>query len=246
MLRQSFWTGLLVGILFVAGCPKGAKDQGEVCAYDADCAEYCAVGQQNMAPYCTGSCDSSGCPDGYFCLSAGQAGLVCVMGACTADEQCPKNYTCDLDDNVCAHDAVTCKDDKDCPAATACNQGACQLQCTSDDDCKEGTYCQHNTRCVDCDRDLHCADGLACREGNCNQACLEDADCRDGFACTDHACGVIIGGGPGAIGDGCDEHSECADYCRWGSCGRTCDGEGDTVSCGTGFTCHGDGNCVST
>ena len=220
-------------------------DIGDICAHDSDCAQHCLLGLSGMAPYCTRSCESDSCPAGYLCLSVAQAGMVCAIGPCGGDGQCPEGYSCSTDDPdnpVCLHEDVVCDSDSDCPAATACNQGLCELLCESDDDCKQGFRCRYRRRCVKCTNNSHCEDGYSCQDGNCNLSCIEDNDCRIGFRCAPGACEQISGGGNiemGAADAGCEEDTDCVDFCYNGEyCTRICEGE-DDPACPEGYACHG-------
>ena len=224
-----------------AGPPAPSNDTGNVCAYHEHCADFCIMGLSGMAPYCTRGCETAACPAGYSCLSVGQYGMICVMGACASDNDCPSRYECnqdDADNPVCRHVDMGCQTDEDCPAATACNQGLCQLHCENDDDCKQGYHCEWHRRCVLCTSDGQCTGGYSCEDGNCNEACIQDDDCRTGYECTGPGCDPIVGGGPGGLDAGCEEHSDCEDFCRYEYCGKTCEGEGDTESCPEGYYCH--------
>lgn len=238
---------LLASCLFGCGGSGGAVDQGAVCAYDADCGEHCVAGIAGQSPYCTGSCDEEegpSCPDGYYCVSYGQAGLVCAMSGCTTNTDCPQDYTCDAEAGLCVHDPIECASDTDCPAAIGCNQGFCEVRCESDDGCKQSFYCQYHTRCAECTLNTHCTTGFACSNGACHQACLADSYCRTGYQCSHNACNKIVGGGTGDLGAACTEHIHCVDFCRNSVCTRSCNGAEDTTSCPTGYVCNaGHGIC---
>jgi hypothetical protein len=218
--------------------PPPPDDLGAICSFNADCAFYCTDGIDGMAYHCTRNCSADApCPAGYQCVSrAGQLGMVCTMGPCTSNEQCPQDYVCDTEDSRCRHVDVPCDVDEDCPAATACNQGACETLCQEDDDCKQGWMCHHQSRCVLCMNVADCDDGFTCLFGQCNTACVEENDCRHGFECVDAGCQEIVGGGSGVLGDSCSEDSECATFCYDYHCGQICDAA-DAPSCPDGYEC---------
>ncbi len=248
--RQTWHVAALMAISLVAirACsadeaftptPPPPDDLGKICSFNADCAYYCTAALQGMAYHCTRNCNiETPCPDGYVCVSGdGALGKVCTMGACTSDEQCPQDYSCDTETNLCHHVDIPCGVDDDCPGATACNQGTCETLCTTDDDCKQGWMCRYEARCVLCTHNTDCVGGFACSSGQCNNACAADSDCRTGFECVDAACEPIVGGGPGVVGESCDEHSECAAFCYSYQCNQLCQLD-NPDSCPAGYHCH--------
>ncbi len=230
------------------GCPDAGtanpsgSDLGHVCGYDQDCQQACILGLNGMSPYCTRSCATKACPKGYLCMSHEQQGMVCVIGHCQGPNDCPSGYTCLANDpdypNTCRHDDVGCNADEDCPAATACNQKKCTLLCEADEHCKAGFYCEWHRRCSHCASDAHCANAFSCQDGNCNTSCADDQDCRLGYACTQPKCNLIAGGGPGGLDAGCQDNTECQDFCYNNQCSKTCTGPDDTTSCPAGYHCH--------
>jgi len=214
-------------------------DLGAVCSLHSQCHYGCEQGVQGAPSYCTRSCADLPCPANYVCVSRGFLGLVCAMGYCSTTDDCPENYSCSSDDNVCRHNAIACTGDGDCPAATACNQGECATDCWSDDDCKQGHVCHHELGCVQCQYAADCTDGLGCIGGMCSPGCVQSTDCREGYECLDATCSLIQGGGPGQIGAFCnyDAHEECEWFCRHSECSRVCDGPEDTTTCPDGWEC---------
>jgi len=219
--------------------PPPPDDLGNICSFNADCVFYCTAALHGMAYHCTRNCNiENPCPSGYVCVSgAGTLGKVCTMSPCATDEDCPQNYFCDTDRNLCHHVDIPCEVDSDCPGATACNQGLCATLCTSDDDCKQDWMCHHESRCVKCMNNTDCIGGFACSNGQCNNACASERDCRPGFECLAGSCEPIEGGGPGVMGDPCSEHSECVNFCYDYYCNQICSLE-DETSCPTGYHCH--------
>lgn len=238
--------GLLVAAVAVGACDDEGEfvaaepDLGDICAVQTDCQEACLAGVYGMTAYCTRGCAAEPCPAGYYCVGRAQMGLVCAMTWCSGDGDCPAEYRCDVDESICVHHDIACGVDTDCPAATACNQGVCATVCSSSDDCKQGYQCDHHLGCVQCLRASDCSEGLACVGGVCNQGCVDENDCRMGYECLSGGCQIIVGGGVGDVGVGCQEHSECVDFCMHHSyCTRVCDGPDDT-SCPDGYHCQPD------
>jgi hypothetical protein len=215
------------------------EDIGTVCALHTDCIYGCTTGLRGSHSHCTRPCSAQEpCPAGYACVERTGLGPVCSIGECFGDGDCPADYFCFMDRNVCRHVDIPCTADEECAANVACNQGVCQLWCENDDDCQAGYHCQYDIGCVQCHYPADCPDHFACISGRCNTACIAENDCRPGYECNGAVCEVIVGGGSGQVGDSCDRHSDCADFCRgyqW--CTRTCEGANDTTSCPDGWQC---------
>ncbi|MBW2528545.1 MAG: hypothetical protein JRI23_30510 [Deltaproteobacteria bacterium] len=252
MLRVGPGLGILVGcvsgLLALGACDGEGEfvaeseepDIGRICAVQADCDVGCVYGLNHMAPYCTQSCAAVGCPEGYYCVGRAGLGMVCAMGRCESDADCPPEaYRCNTDHNVCQHVDISCGSDADCPTNTACNQGVCTTVCRNDDDCKQGTHCNiHVDTCMACAHHAHCDGGYACDYGVCGQACVVEDDCRPGYRCTDHACELIEAGGPGTLGTACSEDAECEHFCYHSACRQMCDVPNGADQCPEGFYCE--------
>ncbi len=219
--------------------PPLEDDLGRICAYHDDCTSVCEHGLSGMAPYCTRRCDSDPCPAGYHCVARGALGLICAMGECATDGDCPASYVCAVDDEVCQHADIPCAADGDCPAATGCNQGVCTTLCSSDDDCKAGFRCNWFLHgCMPCAVPSACSVGFAVIDGVCGEACVGEGDCRPGFRCSGTLCEAIAGGGSGDIGSECSAHSECIDFCQHHYCTHTCEVPNEAGQCPEGFYCE--------
>ncbi len=251
MKRSPYWQVAMImvmSLVLIRACasddeftptPPPPDDLGTICSFNADCAFYCTDGLDGMAYHCTRNCSAEApCPTGYVCVSrSGQLGMICTIGSCASGDDCPQDYSCDTEINLCQHVEIPCEVDEDCPAATACNQGTCETLCHEDDDCKQGWMCHHEARCVLCMNAADCDDGFSCIAGQCNTACVEDQDCRPGFDCVGASCEEIVGGGAGVLGDSCEEDSQCASFCYNNQCNQICDPD-DPQSCPDGYQCH--------
>lgn len=242
---------ILSAILTVAFFAVGACDEegefvaepeddiGNLCAFHSDCVNVCVVDVNGVPPYCSRSCSEQPCPHGYFCVGRGQLGQVCVVARCQTDGECPTGYSCDTDDQICRHQDIPCGSDADCPANIACNQGVCAADCHNDDDCAQGFRCYYHVgACMQCANHSHCSNGFACVEGVCSTACVHEQDCREGYRCVGTACEAIVGNGPGNIGDPCQDHTDCVDFCLRDYCTHTCEAANDPAACPEGFYCE--------
>lgn len=246
--RRYVWGAGLVlpWLLWAGGCDEEGEfvaeprdDIGQICAFQEECTSGCLYGLRYMAPYCTRSCADAPCPAGYYCVGRAGLGMVCAMGECASDGDCPVDYLCNTDRQVCQHVDLPCGGDADCPTGTACNQGACATVCSDDADCKQGYHCNvHITTCMACAHHAHCADGFACAQGVCGQACIDSNDCRPGYQCVDHGCDPIEAGGPGTLGSDCDEDAQCEHFCLHHRCTQLCDVPNDPDQCPEGFYCE--------
>jgi hypothetical protein len=145
---------------------------------------------------------------------------------CASDDNCEKNFTCNVTSGVCQ-----CKSDAACGDGEFCNGVTCQARigCSTNLDCPPRTYCDRNTgRCLDedrCNSDLHCSFGQICDTVSfqCVDGCYTAGDCQFGQVCRcpdeDASCAVGI-----CEGNSCDDDS----YCRYG---ERCVSENDKNIC---------------
>jgi len=127
-----------------------------------------------------------------------------------------------------------CKEDKDCPAATAaCKKAVCDKStgaCSAADD-DDGKSCDDGNGCTVGDK---------CAKGACGGGAAKD--CDDKQACTDDSCDPAAGCKNTPNTQQCNDNNECttADVCKDGACSP-----GSAKVCDDGNPCTDD-NCDKT
>jgi len=166
-------------------CPCGERPGRNACG--------CLTGACQLEPAVCTVTEAPTCPPGKTpelegnCLTGG-----CVTGRCAtrcaADWDCSSADVCQVYGDGCsACFPKACEDFLDCPNATDCREGRCQLRteptCSADAPCAEGLECdlQQCGACeppCDCVTSADCGDGERCLDCACIPGCKNDGDCQ--------------------------------------------------------------------
>ncbi|GAB4291062.1 MAG: hypothetical protein Kow0090_04370 [Myxococcota bacterium] len=198
---------------------EGGKVFGEECGWGDECdTKVCALDANNES-FCSQSCPTGVCPEGFFCQSYDSADYFyseCLKkdiqgeGAdCYADDHCQGDAIClkGSPDDFSGFCTSACEDSSTCPTHYSCQEEGEGKYCLPDGSGKAGEECNRNGEC---------------ESGKCEEICLEE--------CPDNVCDIpdtvcmyeldyetYVGSywckkpvGGGKLGDPCEAHSDCA------------------------------------